>query len=51
VAKAWLGVTPQNSTSVPDGALGAAVFTAVLVIAVAALLAILVRRFRKVGGV
>lgn len=51
LSKAWLGVTPQHETSVPDGTLGAVVFTAVLVVAVSGLVAILVRRFRKVGGV
>ncbi|WNM25275.1 ABC transporter permease [Demequina capsici] len=50
LAAAWLGVEPQHSTSQPDGAVGALVFTAVLVVAIAGAVAILMRRFRKVGG-
>ena len=48
---AWLGVAPQNGFAEPDGAIGALFFTAVLVAVVAGTVGILLRRFKKVGGV
>lgn len=51
LAAGWLGVDPQNEFAQPNGALGTLVFTVALVAIVAAMIAILLRRFRKVGGV
>ena len=51
LSAAWLGVDPLNSFAKPDGALGAIVFTAALLVIVAGMVGILLRRFRKVGGV
>ncbi|MES1170872.1 MAG: ABC transporter permease [Actinomycetota bacterium] len=51
LSAAWLGVDPQNDFAQPDGALGTLVFTTALVVIVAGMVAILLRRFRKVGGV
>ena len=51
LAAGWLGVEPQNDPAHPDGALGTAFFTLALVVIVAATVGILIRRFRKVGGV
>jgi ABC-2 type transport system permease protein len=47
----WLGVAPLNHGTRPEGFTGGAVFTSVLVLIVAGSLAILMRRFKKVGGV
>ena len=47
----WLGVEPLNPTSQPDGAIGTIVFTVAFVVIVAGMVGILLRRFRKVGGV
>lgn len=47
----WLGVEPQNGFAEPDGALGTLVFTVALIAIIAGMVAILLRRFRKVGGV
>ena len=47
----WLGVEPVYPTSQPNGAIGTLVFTAALVVIVAGMIGILLRRFRKVGGV
>lgn len=46
-----LGVDPNGGATYPPGAPGALVFAAVAVATVGACLGILVRRFRKVGGV
>jgi len=51
VAVGILGVTPANGLTYPAGALGALVFGSLAVATVGACLAILVRRYRKVGGV
>lgn len=51
LAAGWLGVDPQNGFAQPDGAVGTLVFTAALVVIMAGTVAILLRRFRKVGGV
>lgn len=48
---AWLGVEPLNGFAEPQGALGAVFFTVVFLAIVAGAVAILLRRFRKVGGV
>lgn len=47
----WLGVAPLNQGGKPDGFTGGLVFTLVFVAIVAASLAILMRRFKKEGGV
>ena len=47
----WLGVEPLHETSQPDGALGTVVFTAAFLVIVVGMVGILLRRFRKVGGV
>ncbi len=46
-----LGVAPSNGTGYPAGALGVLVFGSLAVATVGACLAVLVRRYRKVGGV
>jgi ABC-2 type transport system permease protein len=51
LAAGWLGVEPQNEFAQPNGALGTMFFTVVLVGLVSAMVAILLRRFKKVGGV
>ena len=51
LSAAWLGVDPVYETSQPNGAIGTAVFSLALVVIVAGMVAILLRRFRKVGGV
>ena len=51
LSAAWLGVAPQNGFAEPDGALGTLVFTMALLVILAGTLGILLRRFRKVGGV
>jgi len=48
---AWLGVDRYNGPSQPIGAVETLFFTAALVVLVGGMLAILLRRFRKVGGV
>jgi len=48
---AWLGVVPLNGTVQTDSVLATGVFTVALVVIVAGMLGILLRRFRKVGGV
>ncbi len=47
----WLGVAPLNAGVKPDGLTGGLVFSFVFVAIVAASLALLMRRFKKVGGV
>jgi len=47
----WLGVAPLNKGTTPDGFTGGLVFTLVFVAIVTASLALLMRRFKKVGGV
>lgn len=51
LAAGWLGVDPQNGSVEPAGAAGTLIFTAALAGVIWAALAILFRRFRKVGGV
>ena len=51
LSAAWLGVDPLTETSQPNGAIGMAFFTIALVVIVAGMVGILLRRFRKVGGV
>lgn len=46
-----LGVDPSNGTSYPAGPLGLLVFGSLVVATVGACLAILIRRYQKVGGV
>ncbi len=48
---AWLGVVPLNGTVQTDSVLATGVFTVALIVIVAGMLGILLRRFRKVGGV
>lgn len=48
---AWLGVDTTFLYSQPDGALGAVYYSAVLLVVVTGCVAILLRRFKKVGGV
>jgi ABC-2 type transport system permease protein len=51
LAVGLLGVDPANGASYPERAVGALVYGSILIAAVGACLAILVRRYRKVGGV
>jgi ABC-2 type transport system permease protein len=51
LSAAWLGVAPLNGTVQTDSLLATVVFTVALIVIVAGMLGILLRRFRKVGGV
>jgi ABC-2 type transport system permease protein len=51
LAHSWLGVEPAHQNIQPDGTLGAWVFSATFVALVGLSLLILMRRFKKVGGV
>jgi len=46
-----LGVAPSNGASYPAGPLGLLVFGSLAVATVGACLAVLIRRYQKVGGV
>ncbi len=51
IAVRVLGVAPTNGTAYPDGAAGLVVYSAVALATIGASVAILVRRYRKGGGV
>lgn len=51
IAVRVLGVAPTNGTAYPDGAAGLVVYSAVAIATIGASVAILVRRYRKGGGV